>query len=167
MNTYGTGTYGTGIFGINNGTVNPVSNETTITALDIIKRALRLIGIVASGESVASDEAQDGLMSLNAMIDSWKAQGIDCYPNSSTMVYMLNDCLSVPPGYNEALVFNLAVAIAPEYGKEASGTVMARANETLAIIKRKNIVVEQLKISADVMSLGSQGFYNIYTDRMY
>ena len=41
------------------------------TALDSIKRAMRLIGVYAVGESLSSDEANDGLTALNAMLDSF------------------------------------------------------------------------------------------------
>lgn len=40
------------------------------TALDSIKRALRLIGVYSIGEEPSDDEAQDGLTALNAMLES-------------------------------------------------------------------------------------------------
>lgn len=39
------------------------------TALDIIKRSLRLLGVYAIGEQPSDDEASDGLMVLNALLD--------------------------------------------------------------------------------------------------
>ena len=49
------------------------------TALDIIKRARRLIGALAVGETLESDLANDGLMALNAMMDSWSIDNLAAY----------------------------------------------------------------------------------------
>ena len=41
------------------------------TALDSIKRAMRLIGVLSIGETPSDDESADGLTALNAMLDSF------------------------------------------------------------------------------------------------
>ncbi len=41
---------------------------------DIIKRALRLIGVLASGEVLLADQLKDGLEALNDMCDSWNTE---------------------------------------------------------------------------------------------
>lgn len=53
------------------------------TAADIIKRALRLIGALATGETPSAAEQADGLVSLNSMLDAWR--------NESLSVYALRD----------------------------------------------------------------------------
>ncbi len=47
-----------------------------MTARDLIERSLRLIGVVASGETMTADEANDGLTTLNYLIQSWATQGL-------------------------------------------------------------------------------------------
>lgn len=42
-----------------------------MTALDIIKRAMRIIGAIGQNETPSSSEASDGLLALNDMLDSW------------------------------------------------------------------------------------------------
>jgi hypothetical protein len=46
--------------------------------------------------------------------------------------------VSLPQGYNRALTYALAIELAPEYGKEASPTVVEVAREAKASIKRAN-----------------------------
>ena len=51
------------------------------TVLDRINRALRLLGVKASGEEATQEEANDAFEALNSMIDSWN--------NESLMIYNL------------------------------------------------------------------------------
>jgi len=49
------------------------------TARDQINGALRLLGVLASGETADASEEQDGLMALNQMIDSWNTERLSVY----------------------------------------------------------------------------------------
>ncbi len=49
------------------------------TANDLIRRAMLLIGNIGKGESPDPDEAADGLVSLNAMLDSWSNESLSVY----------------------------------------------------------------------------------------
>jgi hypothetical protein len=46
----------------------------TYTAGDQINRALRLLGVLAEGETPSAEVSQDSLMALNQMIDSWNTE---------------------------------------------------------------------------------------------
>lgn len=56
-----------------------------------------------------------------------------------TMFSDVNADVELPPGYLEALKFNLAVRIAPEYSRPIPDTVFALAESTLAAVKRTNV----------------------------
>lgn len=71
----------------------------------------------------------------------------------------LTDSQSFPPGYDQAIRFNLAVNLAPEYGKTPDPVVVARADESLADLKRQNTRVPILRTE-----MGVRGTYNIYSD---
>src|ERR1035438_8287116 len=43
-------------------------------ALEIISSSMRLIGSLASGEVLPADVANDGLMVLNGMLDTWQIE---------------------------------------------------------------------------------------------
>lgn len=204
------------------------------TAQTTINRALRLIGAISSGESPTSDESNDGLIALNAMLESWQldrltvfafqdktftlvaadgsitlgaAGNITTRPDRIESVYItasstdypvtlvtagewssiasktvqsdipeygyyepsyplgilnlwpvpsaantlhvvmwtpftafasLSTAVSLPPGYERALAYNLAIDIAPEYEKKVSDEVAKGANDSLAAIRRGN-----------------------------
>lgn len=52
---------------------------TTYTARDQINRALRLLGILAEGETPSDSTAVDSLMALNQMLDSWSTERLSVF----------------------------------------------------------------------------------------
>lgn len=53
-----------------------------MTALDLIKRSMRLLGVYAIGEEPSSEEAQTGLTALNSLLDSLANSGQLVYAKS-------------------------------------------------------------------------------------
>lgn len=49
------------------------------TGAAIVRRALRLIGTLAAGETPSANEQADALESLNAMLDSWRTESLSVY----------------------------------------------------------------------------------------
>ena len=49
------------------------------TASDQINRALRLLGVLAEGETPSAETSQDALIALNQMIDSWSTERLSVY----------------------------------------------------------------------------------------
>lgn len=86
------------------------------TALDVIRRAMRLIGALAEGEVPTAEQASDALASFQAMLGDWEARGVRLGAVVDT-TFGTADTIPVPPTHLQALAFNLAVVIAPEYGK--------------------------------------------------
>lgn len=67
------------------------------TAQDIIDSALRLLNVLASGETPTAIERADGLITLNQMLSSWNSEGI-AIPYVSTDGYTLVGAASVTIG---------------------------------------------------------------------
>lgn len=63
-----------------------------------------------------------------------------------TSVASLDTVISMPPGWAKALRYNLALDLAPEYGRQADPAVVATAIDAKATIKRANILPEDLAI---------------------
>ena len=55
------------------------------TAGDQINRALRLLGVLAEGETTSASVSQDSLMALNQMIDSWNTERLAVFSTQDQM----------------------------------------------------------------------------------
>lgn len=90
---------------------------------DIIRRAMLLIGAIAVGETPSDDEAQDGLQTLNDMLDSWALERLMVYTITRTVFALV-------PGqqmHSLGLTGNFNIARPPKI--ERAGLVIA-GNET-------------------------------------
>lgn len=71
--------------------------------------------------------------------------------------------VTLPPGYEEAIAYNLAVRIAPEHGVSVSPEVAEIARTSKAAIKRINS--QPIKAYTELTALVNQPHHNIYTDQ--
>lgn len=230
-----------------------------MTPRDLITGSLRLIGVVASGETPPASELTDGMSALNDMLDSWSVEGLivykttresfalvanqaqytmgtsgtpdfssarpvdiedaaielttssptvevpmdilndhqwaaekikgttstiptklhpqGTYPNETfdiwpvpqtnynlilytkkplTTFTSLSTAISVPPGYQRAMRYNLAIELAPEYGKEPSQTVLDIADKSRRWVKRQNSKPRYLEMDAGAGGRGKR-----------
>ncbi len=77
----------------------------------------------------------------------------------------LNTDLDLPPGYEEALIYNLAIRLAPEYEKEPSATVINTANAARSAIAAQNTRNQNNAVSLDAALTRMGQYYsgfNIY-----
>ena len=231
-------------------------------ARDIVTDALREIGVLAAGEVATADEANNGLVVLNRMLDTWAAERLMIYTvtrttwaivasdgqysvgsggdvnvarpvhaNDITVNYMdstpdpdaeyplrpltdagyaaldpkgqtdtlpqlfyynptyplgtltlwpaptsttltgvlyapaavsqfaaLDTAVSLPPGYEEALVKNLALRLAPSYGRPPDQMLVDYAREVKGIVKRANRRLVDMSFDAAVLFHGEGGY---------
>lgn len=79
---------------------------------------------------------------------SWKAL---------TSVASLSTTISFPPGYEDACIYNLAVRLAPEYGRPLDQAVVEIAVNTKAAIKRLNSKPQFLYADNALVQMGANG----------
>lgn len=76
----------------------------------------------------------------------------------------LTDVVTLPPGYEEALTFNLACRVAPSFGVEPSASVQKYAMESKRNIKRSNAQNSTLDLPNGIPGArGRPGYWDFYT----
>ena len=84
-------------------------------------------------------------------------------PTALTAFADLTTAYTFPPGYEEAMRYQLALRLAPEFGAQPSPDIRILAADTFANIKRVNITDDTLGIDAALLARG--GRYDWRTDR--
>ena len=82
--------------------------------------------------------------------------------NQLTELTDLATSFSMPPGYKRAVIYNLAVEMAPDFGVQPSRQVFDIADESKANIKRLKILPEVATF--DLKRIRGRGRYNIFSD---
>lgn len=70
---------------------------------------------------------------------------------------------TLPPSYAKALRTNLAVVLAPEFGRQLDPLIMLQAQESLGNLKRLNAPMVDLAIDLALTNTHRDGWYNITT----
>lgn len=102
------------------------------TANQVISRALRLAGVIASGETAGADIAEDTLAVYNALLAEWHEAGIGV-PDYS--IASLTATVSTDAADNEAIAHQIAFRVMAEYGLSASPEFVANKDESFARLR--------------------------------
>ena len=85
----------------------------TYTAGDQINRALRLLGVLAEGETPSADTSQDCLTALNQMIDSWNTERLSVFSTIDQVVLWPVGSINATLGPTGSLVRTNGTAVRP------------------------------------------------------
>lgn len=138
----------------------------TKTAQEVITRALRLIRVIGQEESPITAENNDALIVLNAMLDEWS---LDPQLTTSTITLpafaTTSTSQDLRSGMFTALVYNLAVRLAPEYGVAAAESIIKMAGSSYALIG-KEIANSEIPVADNQVGLieSRRGYYDIQTE---
>jgi hypothetical protein len=111
-----------------------------------VAAAFEEIGLASYAFDLQPQQFESALRRLDAMMASWNALGIRLgYPLPSSPQFSDLDAPSeVPDSANEAIITNLAVKIAPGYGKQVMPDTKATAKETYnTLLSRAAAPLEQ------------------------
>ena len=72
--------------------------------------------------------------------------------------YTIDEAISLPTGWERALIYNLAIDLAPEYGQQIDGMIAKIAGDSKAAIQRT--VAKNISMDATPSQIG---LYNIYS----
>lgn len=131
------------------------------TAADIVGSALRKIGSVDPDEPIDAGDYESCIAAMNRMVMRWEAKGISV---GWSPVFNPDDIIPAPIDAEDALIYNLAIMIAPEYGSSPSQLVTAMAMATMAELKSSLYVTRRLVVNTDMPSSGNGPRWNMYTD---
>jgi hypothetical protein len=109
------------------------------TNLDIIRGALRLLGVLAETEEPSSEDSQLALEALNGFLEDWTAEGIDVgqwpqtdvdadFPGSSTTEHTAKAYL--------------AVQLAPYYERQPNPVVVLSASRGYERLVRETVTAQ-------------------------
>ncbi len=82
----------------------------------------------------------------------WWHDSVDGFPETQAG---LDTTMALPPGWAEAMRYNLAIRLAPEFGREQQPTVVALARDSLSWIKTANSEVHATELNVDVALIRS------------
>jgi len=129
-------------------------------AQDIINRAFRALGIIASGETAGADESEDALTALNDMLAEWRGSGT-MVPDFSAAT--LTSTMSLDPADKEAVALKLADRIGGEYGETLSPRDLENMQRSFALLQLRYFAEPQhdsgMPIAAGDRLWGYWGFY--------
>jgi len=89
-----------------------------------------------------------------------KLQGVIYHWAAVGQIAALTTSVSVPPGYEEMLVTNLALLLCPTYERQPNPVLVRRAAETLAVVRRANLRPSDMHFDPAVLARG-RGRYDI------
>lgn len=103
-----------------------------------------------------------------ATVDLWPVPtssnltGVLYAPKPVVTVSNFSSTVSLPPGYEEFIVTNLAVRLAPSYGKQLDAALVVLAREAKSSIKRANKRLSDMSFDAGSLTGQRSLWYDIY-----
>jgi hypothetical protein len=121
------------------------------TASELIHSSMRLIGAIASGETLETNELNDALVSLNQMLASWSTERVtvyeirrDSFPLTGVQSYTMG-----PAGVFSAARPTQIVAARASIGNYGRGLKIVDVNRWTEILERGGAVNLPMKAFVD------------------
>lgn len=101
------------------------SNSTnfTVTRDDIIKRALRLLGVVAQGETPTTDQVTEAAFALNMLAKAWQADGMPLWAIKQTSITLVNGQRDYTIGIGQAIDIPKPLKVYEAFNRSSTSNV--------------------------------------------
>jgi len=131
-----------------------------------VEGALTEIGIAPYVFDASPQMLETALRRLDAMMAEWNAKGIRlAYPlPSSPNDSSLDEPTDVPDSGNEAIITNLAIRIAPSYGKNVMPNTMVVAKQGYNTLLSRAAMPPQQQLPATMPSGAGNKPWRVYDD---
>ena len=122
-----------------------------MTNTQVIEAALRLLNILTEVETASAEQAASALTSMNNLFAMWAADGLNIgYVQQSDV-----DATSpIDAESLQAAIYNLAVALAPEYGAPIRPDVVGLAEAGYKRVLRESLKDSMVESRLDHMPMG-------------
>jgi hypothetical protein len=126
------------------------------TKRQLVTQALEEIGLAAYVFDLSADQMNSARIKLDAMMSSWNARGIKINYSLPTNQddSDLDQDSGVPDAAYEAIYKNLAIQLAPSYGKQISPDTRISAKLSLDALIKSIVIVPTMKFPTS-MPLGA------------
>lgn len=128
--------------------------------LEVIQDALRLIGVLPEGQTASAEQGEDALRTMNDLLAEWSADGIEVghFPQTDTTE-------DFPAGYEvaAAIKYNLALHLAPQYGRQVDQVVGVFAEKFYKRLLRDAVVSNIKEVDVTYVP-GGTGHFDLLTD---
>lgn len=115
-----------------------------------INRALRLLGVIASGESPSTDESNDALETANGMLDAWRNDKLLVYAFQDIQVTLINGTATYTIGASGGTVATSPVKMESAFVRQ-SGVDYGLKEITDAYYQAKSDKTVTADIPAEIM----------------
>lgn len=131
-----------------------------ITKRDIVAEAFSEIGLADYVFDLQPEQMDSALRKLDAMMATWNSKGIKIGYQLNTKSDM-DDILGVPDGAHEAMYKNLALRIAPSFGKMIQPDTKISAKQAYNDLVNLIVRIPEMSLGADVpLGMGNKCINN-------
>lgn len=126
-----------------------------MTIGDLVTRALQLAGVVGMNRAPSAAEMNDGIATLNEMLEAWALDGMD----TGLSGLRQTDADLIDAAYVKGIRYSLAVELAGAHGilSELPATVVQEADNQKALIRAALSDIDNLR--CDNALIGRKPFY--------
>lgn len=124
------------------------------TGRDVVEGALKLLGVLAAGETASSTDATEGVNELNKMAAAWQAKNV----YTGWIDITINDDFPLEAMHQAGVEAMLAVHLQPLYGNPLTPYCLERAKEGWNLLFADYHKPELLRTDAALQNMGSLGW---------